>query len=181
MFGITLISEVVNDRSLVAMAEDVWTLPFLVAIYTLPAKPNQWLFFVSSHPRRCTLSYLFAGSREWTSVVSVSRRSYLEFQSLIINYSPQIYTSHPGRLVFPKLGRRSKSYCECFAVQYVRWTHCSLVSMLIMKSRFVQASSIVAAQIYRKDDAPRCLFCWSTYFYAGLTFLPIQTFGVIET
>lgn len=49
MFAITLISETVNDRSFVSMAEDVWTLPFLVAIYLLPAKPNQWLYFVSHH------------------------------------------------------------------------------------------------------------------------------------
>lgn len=46
MFGITLVSEVVDDRSFISMAEDLWTLPFLIAIYTLPAKPNQWLFFV---------------------------------------------------------------------------------------------------------------------------------------
>lgn len=46
MFCITLISEIVDDRSLVAMAEDLWTLPFLIAIYLLPAKPNQWLFYV---------------------------------------------------------------------------------------------------------------------------------------
>ena len=47
MFGITFVSEVVNERSFVAMAEDLWTLPFLVAIYCLPAKPNQWVYFVS--------------------------------------------------------------------------------------------------------------------------------------
>ncbi|KAG7446990.1 allantoate permease [Guyanagaster necrorhizus] len=43
-FGITLVSETVNDRSFVAMAEDVWTLPFLVAIYCLPDS-SQWLYF----------------------------------------------------------------------------------------------------------------------------------------
>lgn len=46
MFAITLLSEAVNERSLVSMADNLWTLPFLIAIYTLPAKPNQWLFFV---------------------------------------------------------------------------------------------------------------------------------------
>ncbi|CAK5272188.1 unnamed protein product [Mycena citricolor] len=45
MFGITMISEVRDDRSLVSMAQDLWTLPFLVAIYALPAKPNQWVYF----------------------------------------------------------------------------------------------------------------------------------------
>lgn len=46
MFGITLISETVNDRAFVAMSEDVWVLPFLIALYTLPDKPNQWKYFV---------------------------------------------------------------------------------------------------------------------------------------
>lgn len=46
MLAITLISEVVNDRSFVAMGEDIWALPFLVAIYCLPDKPNQWIYFV---------------------------------------------------------------------------------------------------------------------------------------
>lgn len=46
MFGITLISETVNDRSFVSMAENVWALPFLIALYTLPDNPNQWLYFV---------------------------------------------------------------------------------------------------------------------------------------
>lgn len=50
MFGITMISELVDERSLVAMAEDLWTLPFLVAIYLLPAKPNQWVYYVR-YPR----------------------------------------------------------------------------------------------------------------------------------
>ncbi|THU80658.1 allantoate permease [Dendrothele bispora CBS 962.96] len=45
MFGITLVSEVVDERSIVAMMEDIWTLPFLVAIFCLGKNPNQWLFF----------------------------------------------------------------------------------------------------------------------------------------
>ena len=48
MFAITLISEIVNDRSLVAMAEDLWTLPFLIAIYLLPDNPNPWVYYVST-------------------------------------------------------------------------------------------------------------------------------------
>jgi hypothetical protein len=46
MFLITLISELVNERSIVSMMEDVWTLPFLVALYALPSSPNPWIFFV---------------------------------------------------------------------------------------------------------------------------------------
>lgn len=47
MFLITLVSEAVNERTIVAMMEDLWVLPFLVAIYALPSSPNPWLFFVS--------------------------------------------------------------------------------------------------------------------------------------
>ncbi|KAF5352158.1 hypothetical protein D9758_009198 [Tetrapyrgos nigripes] len=45
MFAITLVSELVDDRSVVAMMEDVWTLPFLVAIYCSSNNHSQWLFF----------------------------------------------------------------------------------------------------------------------------------------
>lgn len=46
MFVITIVSEFVNERSIVAMMEDLWTLPFLVALYALPNNPNPWIFFV---------------------------------------------------------------------------------------------------------------------------------------
>ncbi|KAI6043747.1 allantoate permease [Pisolithus marmoratus] len=45
MFLVTLLSEHVGERTFVAMLEDVWTLPFLVALYALPSEPNQWVFF----------------------------------------------------------------------------------------------------------------------------------------
>ncbi|KZP25723.1 allantoate permease [Athelia psychrophila] len=45
MFGITMVSELVDERSLVAMAEDLWVLPFLIAIYLLPENPNPWLYY----------------------------------------------------------------------------------------------------------------------------------------
>ena len=46
MFIITLVSELLGERTIVAMMEDLWTLPFLVALYVLPSSPNPWLFFV---------------------------------------------------------------------------------------------------------------------------------------
>ncbi|KAG1826355.1 allantoate permease [Suillus variegatus] len=46
MFVITLVSESVNERSIVAMMEDLWTLPFLVALYAMSSSPNPWIFFV---------------------------------------------------------------------------------------------------------------------------------------
>jgi sugar phosphate permease len=45
MFLVTLVSEFVNERSIVSMMEDLWTLPFLVALYALPSNPNPWIFF----------------------------------------------------------------------------------------------------------------------------------------
>ncbi|KIJ14621.1 Anion:Cation symporter family protein [Paxillus involutus ATCC 200175] len=44
MFIITLVSESVGERTFVAMMEDVWVLPFLVALYALPSSPNPWIF-----------------------------------------------------------------------------------------------------------------------------------------
>ncbi|TFK49343.1 allantoate permease [Heliocybe sulcata] len=45
MFGLTLISETVNDRSIVSMMEDLWALPCLIALYCLPENPNPWVYF----------------------------------------------------------------------------------------------------------------------------------------
>ncbi|KAG2057862.1 allantoate permease [Suillus hirtellus] len=45
MFWITLVSESVNERTIVSMMMDLWTLPFLVALYALPSNPNPWIFF----------------------------------------------------------------------------------------------------------------------------------------
>ncbi|EMD33330.1 hypothetical protein CERSUDRAFT_160226 [Gelatoporia subvermispora B] len=45
MFFVTLLSEAVNDRAIVSMLEDIWALPFLVAIYCLPENPNQWVYY----------------------------------------------------------------------------------------------------------------------------------------
>ncbi|KAG1839133.1 allantoate permease [Suillus subalutaceus] len=47
MFLIALVSEFVNECSIVSMMEDLWTLPFLVALYALPSNPNPWIFFAS--------------------------------------------------------------------------------------------------------------------------------------
>ncbi|KAG6836160.1 hypothetical protein H0H93_010751 [Arthromyces matolae] len=103
MFGITMISETVNDRSWVAMMEDLWALPFLVAIYSLPDKPNQWKFF--------------------------------GLASGLLSYP---YT-HPIQVAW--CSRNSGAVAS-------RTVNASVYNM------FVQASSIIASQVYRKDDAP---------------------------
>jgi hypothetical protein len=45
MFIVTIISELVSERSFIAMSEDLWALPFLVAIYCLPENPNPWVYY----------------------------------------------------------------------------------------------------------------------------------------
>ncbi|ESK96304.1 allantoate permease [Moniliophthora roreri MCA 2997] len=104
MFGITVVSEMVNDRSFVSMAEDLWTLPFLVAIYCLPEHPNQWMYFGLA---TALLSYPY---------------------------------THPIQVGWAS--RNSGAVAS-------RTVNASIYNMA------VQASSVVASQIYRADDAPR--------------------------
>ncbi|KAF4616389.1 hypothetical protein D9613_008670 [Agrocybe pediades] len=103
MAGITLISENYNDRSFVSMSEDVWMLPFLIALRTLPDKANPWKFYGLS--------------------------------SVLLMYP---YT-HPIQV----------GWCSRNAgAVAARTVSASVYNM------FVQASSIISANIYRKDDAP---------------------------
>ncbi|KAI0031315.1 allantoate permease [Vararia minispora EC-137] len=104
MFLITLVSEQVNDRSVVASMEDMWTLPFLIAIYCLPANPNQWLYYGLA---TALLSYPY---------------------------------THPIQVGW--CSRNSGAVAS-------RTVNASLYNM------FVQASSVIASQVYRSDDAPR--------------------------
>ncbi|KAF8588151.1 allantoate permease [Ramaria rubella] len=106
LLGITLLSEVVNDRSIISMAEDIWALPCLVALYTLPANPNPWIYFAVA---TVLLSY------PYTHAIQVGWCS-----------------------------RNAGAVAS-------RTVNASLYNM------FVQASSIVSAQIYQADDAPRYL------------------------
>ena len=46
MYGVSILSEFVNDRTIISMLQDLWVLPFLVAIYCLPANPSPWLYYV---------------------------------------------------------------------------------------------------------------------------------------
>ncbi|KAF6757667.1 hypothetical protein DFP72DRAFT_1044125 [Ephemerocybe angulata] len=45
MYAIAVVSESVNDRAFVSMAEDVWRLPLLIALRCLPDNPNPWIFY----------------------------------------------------------------------------------------------------------------------------------------
>ncbi|KAI6146235.1 allantoate permease [Pisolithus tinctorius] len=104
MFLITLLSEHLGERTFVAMLEDLWTLPFLVALYALPSGPNPWVFF---------------------AIVT-------------------------GLLSFPYTHAIQVGWCSRNAGGVSgRTVNASLYNM------FVQASSIIASQIYVAGDAPR--------------------------
>ncbi|KNZ81598.1 hypothetical protein J132_11230 [Termitomyces sp. J132] len=103
MFLITFLSESVNDRTWVASAENIWALPFLIAIYTLSGKFNRWLSF---------------------GLVS-------------------------GLLSFPYVHPIQVAWCSRNSGAVAsRTVNASLYNM------FVQASSVIASQVYRADDAP---------------------------
>ncbi|KAI0337443.1 allantoate permease [Trametopsis cervina] len=104
MFLITLLSEAVNDRAIVSMVEDIWALPFLVALYCLPEHPNQWIYYGLA---TALLSYPY---------------------------------THPIQVGW--CSRNSGAVAS-------RTVNASLYNM------FVQLSSVISANIYRKDDAPR--------------------------
>ncbi|PSR70856.1 hypothetical protein PHLCEN_2v13297 [Hermanssonia centrifuga] len=104
MFLVTILSEAVNDRAIVSMLEDIWTLPFLIAIYCLPENPNQWVYFGLA---TALLSYPY---------------------------------THPIQVGW--CSRNSGAVAS-------RTVNASLYNM------FVQLTSVISANIYRKDDAPR--------------------------
>ncbi|KIM42177.1 hypothetical protein M413DRAFT_18580 [Hebeloma cylindrosporum] len=103
MMALTMVSEAVNDRAFVSMSEDVWLLPFLIALRTLPNKPKPWNFYGLS---TMLLMYPF---------------------------------SHPIQVAW--CSRNSGAVAA-------RTVSASVYNM------FVQTSSIIAANVYRKDDAP---------------------------
>lgn len=45
MLAITALSELINNRSFVAMAEDAWLLPCFVALIALPSPVGGWQYF----------------------------------------------------------------------------------------------------------------------------------------
>ncbi|KAJ3505200.1 hypothetical protein NLJ89_g7542 [Agrocybe chaxingu] len=106
MFIVTILSESINERAFVSMSENVWALPFLIALRTLPEKVNSWLYYGLSS----------------------------------------------GLLMFPYTHPIQVGWCSRNAGAVAsRTVNASLYNM------FVQTSSIISANIYRKDDAPRYL------------------------
>ncbi|KZT32683.1 allantoate permease [Sistotremastrum suecicum HHB10207 ss-3] len=104
LFGVTILSELFDNRSYVSMLEDIWALPFLVALYCLPKHPNPWVYFGLAS----------------------------------------------GLLSYPYTHAIQVAWCSRNAGAVAsRTVNASLYNM------FVQASSVIASQIYRADDAPR--------------------------
>ncbi|KAF9444379.1 allantoate permease [Macrolepiota fuliginosa MF-IS2] len=48
MLIVTVLSEVINQRTYLSMTESVWLLPFIIALYTLPEFPRPWTFYALS-------------------------------------------------------------------------------------------------------------------------------------
>lgn len=55
--AITLLSEAFHERTYLSMTETAWMFPFLIALYTLPDFPNQWVFYVRKPYTRQTYGY----------------------------------------------------------------------------------------------------------------------------
>lgn len=124
MFIVALLSEAVNDRAIVSMLEDLWSLPFLVALYCLPANPNPWLYYV------CNRIYFKIKART---------NALMLHQGLATALLSYPYT-HPIQVGW--CSRNSGAVAS-------RTVNASIYNM------FVQASGIIAANIYRADDKPR--------------------------
>ncbi|KAF9444378.1 allantoate permease [Macrolepiota fuliginosa MF-IS2] len=104
MMLITLASEMVHERTYVAMTETAWALPFVVALYALPQ----------------------SSSKGW---------NFYGLSTLLLSY-PYSHAIQVG-------------WCSRNAGAVAsRTVSASLYNM------FVQASAVVASNIYRKDDAP---------------------------
>ncbi|KAG2104391.1 allantoate permease [Suillus discolor] len=95
MFVTTLVSEFVNERSIVSMMEDLWTLPFLVALYALPSSPNPWVFFAVVTAKYLSLVQVGWCSRNAGAVASrtVNASLYNMFVQASEIISAQIYVA----------------------------------------------------------------------------------------
>lgn len=74
LLAITLLSENVNNRSFVAMAENIWSLPFLFALYVQPANVNPWIYWAIASLQQA-FPYVHAIQVAWVSRNSGSVRT----------------------------------------------------------------------------------------------------------
>ncbi|WWC71813.1 uncharacterized protein I206_105772 [Kwoniella pini CBS 10737] len=66
IIGITILSEVVNSRAWVCMAEDIWMLPNYIALLALPDPIGSWTYFAISTVL-LSFPYVHAIQVSWTS------------------------------------------------------------------------------------------------------------------
>jgi hypothetical protein len=80
MFGITFISEIIDNRSFVAMGENIWALPFLIVLYIMPKNlfAHPWKFFVRSLANTKLLSPHSIGL---LSIFRVSHQHFSRFRT----------------------------------------------------------------------------------------------------
>lgn len=88
MFIITLVSEMVNERTLISMCEDLWTLPFLIGLYVLPNNNRPWLTYVC---QSSSLTSVNAHETNWPALPGNHDRLTLV----------SLHTSHPSGLGVP--------------------------------------------------------------------------------
>lgn len=143
-FGITLISELYDERTIVASMEDLWTLPCLVALYLLPADANQWIYYVSLYlSESCSTPDL--------ELPPERRFSVGQFP---------VHACDPGGMGLEECWRSRKSDRKRISVQHVSLCFSNFalaITQCTFSDRFVQASAIICSYIYRSDDAPQCM------------------------
>ena len=112
MWMITIISETIDDRSIVAMMEDLWLLPFLIALRALPDNPDPWLFYVSF------LSNVYTLLRDTDQTLTVGVGD--------CSSGLPLHPSYSGCVVFSQCWWGREPNCQCVSIQYVRpsfWDH----------------------------------------------------------
>jgi sugar phosphate permease len=123
MLAITIISEKLNDRSFVSMTGDVWTLPLLIALRTLPDHPSPWLFYALSS---VLLMYPFTHPIQagWLSRNSGGVATRTVSASLYNMYVPILSSTFVGlafcNYIYAGSCRHPPSSLQTFIVQMMR-------------------------------------------------------------
>lgn len=151
------------------MAEDFWALPCLVALYTLPANPNPWAYYVwvifvlvmcSPHPNFHADAI---GSCNCVTIISICKFYYFIFRCCVTSSTNDLFSDTCHSYVFPF---HSESFANLVAKKRAEVAWCSRNAGAVacrtvnasLYNMFVQASSIISSQIYVASDAPRCKF-----------------------
>lgn len=129
LIALATFSELVNERSFVAMSQNLWNLPCLIALYYLPPH-DPWAYFAVTTVL-LGAPYVHALLVSWVSMNAGSVRTRTVGSSLVCRF---LSLSYP------------------WAVLTFLFRHA-----VLKYNMSVQTSSIIAAQIYRQDDAPLCM------------------------